>query len=138
MVEGRSVMAPPDRKRVCVIGAGVAGLVTAKVLAEDGFDVVVFEKEPEIGGVWTVSRTYPGLRANNSRDTYAFSDHPYPDSAAVWPGAPGSSAWEASALLRNCSSAAVSKWNMRDSMILLSRKRHTLTAGKSMFWPRCP
>ncbi|HET7318425.1 MAG TPA: FAD/NAD(P)-binding protein, partial [Nitrospirota bacterium] len=34
-------------KRVCVIGAGIAGLVTSKVLKEDGFEVVVFEKQPE-------------------------------------------------------------------------------------------
>ena len=63
--------------RVCIIGAGVAGLVTAKVLRGDGFDVTVFEKEAAIGGVWAPSRTYPGLRANNPRETYAFSDHPY-------------------------------------------------------------
>jgi cation diffusion facilitator CzcD-associated flavoprotein CzcO len=38
--------------RVCVIGAGVAGLVTAKVLRDDGFEVLVFERLPTIGGVW--------------------------------------------------------------------------------------
>ncbi|MGH7899139.1 MAG: NAD(P)-binding protein [Candidatus Binatia bacterium] len=63
--------------RGCVIGAGVARLVTAKVLRDDGFDVAVFEKEAAIDGVWAPSRTYPGLRANNPRETYAFSDHPY-------------------------------------------------------------
>ena len=73
--------------RVGVIGAGIAGLVTAKVLREDGFDVIVFEKEPAIGGVWIESRTYPGLRTNNSRDTYAFSDHPYDRSCDVFPTA---------------------------------------------------
>jgi 2-polyprenyl-6-methoxyphenol hydroxylase-like FAD-dependent oxidoreductase len=71
-----------------VIGAGIAGLVTAKVLREDGFDVTVFEKQAEPGGVWIESRTYPGLRANNSRDTYAFSDHPYPKTADRFPTAP--------------------------------------------------
>lgn len=73
--------------RVAVIGAGIAGLVTAKVLAADGFEVTVFEREPTIGGVWAASRTYPGLRTNNSRDTYAFSDHPYDRSADVFPTA---------------------------------------------------
>src|SRR6266404_7925251 len=63
--------------RVCVIGAGMAGLVSAKVLRGDGFDVTAFEKEATIGGVWAPSRTYPGLRANNPRESYAFSDHPY-------------------------------------------------------------
>jgi cation diffusion facilitator CzcD-associated flavoprotein CzcO len=73
--------------RVCVIGAGIAGLVTAKVLHEDGFSVVVFEKNMELGGVWAESRTYPGLRANNPRDTYAFSDHPYSQSVDEFPTA---------------------------------------------------
>jgi NADPH-dependent 2,4-dienoyl-CoA reductase/sulfur reductase-like enzyme len=75
------------RKCVVVIGAGIAGLVTAKVLRGDGFDVTVFEKEPAVGGVWAESRTYPGLRTNNSRRTYAFSDHPYDRSADVFPTA---------------------------------------------------
>lgn len=74
-------------KRVVIIGAGIAGLVTAKVLREDGFDVRVFEQEPEIGGVWAPSRTYPGLRANNSRNTYAYSDHPYDSAADMFPTA---------------------------------------------------
>ncbi len=74
-------------RRVCVIGAGIAGLVTARVLSEDGFDVLVFERLPTIGGVWAASRTYPGLRANNPRETYAFSDFPYPVTADEYPTA---------------------------------------------------
>src|SRR5512143_3727213 len=73
--------------RVCVIGAGIAGLVTAKVLKEDGFDITVFEKHSELGGVWAASRTYLGLRANNPRETYAFSDYPYPETADDFPAA---------------------------------------------------
>ena len=75
------------QRRVCVIGAGISGLVTAKVLVGDGFDVAVFEKEPTLGGVWAASRTYPGLRTNNPRDTYAFSDHPFPRAAGDFPSA---------------------------------------------------
>jgi dimethylaniline monooxygenase (N-oxide forming) len=73
---------------ICVIGAGIAGLVTAKVLRADGFEVTVFERDHAIGGVWAASRTYPELRANNSRDTYAFSDFPYPSTADDFPSAP--------------------------------------------------
>ena len=80
-------MLDAGQRRVCVIGAGIAGLVTAKVLADDGFDVTVFEKEPTLGGVWAASRTYPGLRTNNPRDTYAFSDHPFPRTAGAFPSA---------------------------------------------------
>jgi len=86
--------------RIGVIGAGIAGLVTAKVLRDDGFDVIVFEKESAIGGVWVESRTYPGLRTNNSRDTYAFSDHPYDRSADVFPTAAQVRAYLASYVAR--------------------------------------
>ena len=70
---------------VCVIGAGIAGLVTAKILIGDGFDVTVFEKDSALGGTWAASRSYPGLRTNNCKYTYAFSDYPYPQSADVFP-----------------------------------------------------
>ncbi|MGY2063675.1 FAD-dependent oxidoreductase, partial [Nocardia gipuzkoensis] len=76
-----------EGNRVVVIGAGIAGLVAARVLRDDGFDVTVFEKESAAGGVWIESRTYPGLRTNNSRATYAFSDHPYDRSAEEFPTA---------------------------------------------------
>ncbi len=44
---------PITRKDVIVIGAGISGLVTAKCLKEDGFDVSVFERTGEVGGLWT-------------------------------------------------------------------------------------
>ncbi len=40
-----------DRGRVAVIGSGPAGLTVAGVLARRGFDVEIFEMEPEPGGV---------------------------------------------------------------------------------------
>jgi len=70
---------------VCVIGAGIAGLVTAKTLAQDGFDVLIIERDSDLGGTWAPSRTYPGLRTNNSKHTYEFSDFPYPDSTDTFP-----------------------------------------------------
>jgi cation diffusion facilitator CzcD-associated flavoprotein CzcO len=70
---------------VCVIGAGIAGLVTAKTLAQDGFDVLLIERDSDLGGTWAPSRTYPGLRTNNSKQTYEFSDFPYPDSTDTFP-----------------------------------------------------
>jgi cation diffusion facilitator CzcD-associated flavoprotein CzcO len=74
-------------KRVCIVGAGIAGLVTAKVLKADGFAVHVFEKEPTLGGVWTTSRTYPELQTNTTREQYAFSDFPFPRTADDFPTA---------------------------------------------------
>ena len=80
-------MTKEDRGRVGVIGAGLAGLVSAKVLKQDQFDVTLFEKEPTVGGVWAASRAYPGLRTNNPRETYAFSDFPYAKDADEFPTA---------------------------------------------------
>ncbi|HEX8696934.1 MAG TPA: NAD(P)/FAD-dependent oxidoreductase [Longimicrobium sp.] len=68
-----------------IIGAGISGLVTAKTFLEDGHDVTVFEKDDEVGGVWTRSRRYPGVTTQNPRDTYAFSDFPMPAGYPDWP-----------------------------------------------------
>lgn len=70
-----------------MVGAGLSGLVTAKVLQRDGFDVTVFEKEPTIGGVWAPHRTYVGLCVQNPREHYAFSDFPYPETCDEFPTA---------------------------------------------------
>lgn len=71
--------------RVGVVGAGVAGLVTAKVLTEVGHDVVVYDRTPDVGGVWSATRRYPGLCTQSPRDTYAFSDFPMPRDLPEWP-----------------------------------------------------
>lgn len=68
-----------------IIGAGFAGLATAKTLREFGFDVTVFEKDSEVGGVWSASRRYPGLTTQNVRSTYALTDYPYPSDYPEWP-----------------------------------------------------
>ena len=70
--------------KVAVIGAGFAGLSTAKVLKRCGHQVTVFEKEPDVGGVWSASRRYPGLTTQNVRSTYALSDFPYPADYPEW------------------------------------------------------
>lgn len=72
-------------RSVGIIGAGFAGLSTAKVLRAFGFDVTVFEKEPDVGGVWAASRRYPGLTTQNPRTTYALSDFPMPADYPEWP-----------------------------------------------------
>src|SRR3989344_1833858 len=72
-------------RSVGIIGAGFAGLSTAKVLRAFGFEVTVFEKEPDVGGVWAASRRYPGLTTQNPRTTYALSDFPMPASYPEWP-----------------------------------------------------
>ena len=39
-------------RRVAIIGAGPAGLVSAKTMKESGFDVTVYEIGSVVGGTW--------------------------------------------------------------------------------------
>jgi 2,4-dienoyl-CoA reductase (NADPH2) len=47
-------------RRVCVIGAGPAGLACAVAAAERGHDVSLFEQDSEIGGQFRYAREVPG------------------------------------------------------------------------------
>ncbi|GAB3256884.1 flavin-containing monooxygenase [Kineosporia babensis] len=71
--------------RVAIVGAGYAGLSTARMLLRCGFQVTVFEQAPDVGGVWSRTRRYPGLRTQNDKRTYAFSELPMPAHYPQWP-----------------------------------------------------
>nr|XP_009858786.2 dimethylaniline monooxygenase [N-oxide-forming] 2-like isoform X1 [Ciona intestinalis] len=78
-------------KRVCVIGAGAAGLVSVKSCLDDGLEPVCYEFSSEIGGLWNNNerkrnnlspKAYSTLITNVSKETSAFSDLPMPEE---WP-----------------------------------------------------
>ncbi|HTP15244.1 MAG TPA: NAD(P)/FAD-dependent oxidoreductase [Streptosporangiaceae bacterium] len=71
--------------RVGIIGAGVAGLTTAKVLKQAGHEVVVYDKAPDVGGVWSRTRRYPGLTTQSPKAQYSLSDYPMPREYPEWP-----------------------------------------------------
>ncbi|MDN5758985.1 MAG: NAD(P)/FAD-dependent oxidoreductase [Tomitella sp.] len=68
-----------------IIGAGFAGLASARVLRALGHDVTVYEKAPDVGGVWSATRRYPGLRTQNNKGSYTLSDMAMPQSFPQWP-----------------------------------------------------
>lgn len=72
---------------ICVIGAGGSGLVAAKVLLADGHDVVVLERERELGGVWAPWRAFPGLTTQTPGAQFEFSDFAFPAGLPAWPPA---------------------------------------------------
>lgn len=43
-----------SRKRVCIVGAGMSGLVSVKYLRDypNEFETIVFEKNSNVGGLW--------------------------------------------------------------------------------------
>ena len=68
-------------KRVCIVGAGPAGLVAAKTFLRTGqFAVTVYEKNARIGGIWALDEDTkdgylaPRTPTNLSRFTVGFSD----------------------------------------------------------------
>ncbi|MEU8619628.1 FAD-dependent oxidoreductase [Streptomyces sp. NPDC048623] len=77
--------------RVAVIGAGAAGLATAKALLDEGVDVTVFERGERPGGLWArddsagTSPAYDSLHLNTSKGRTEFADLPMP---AGWPDFP--------------------------------------------------
>lgn len=70
--------------RIAIVGAGFAGLASAKVLRELGHGVTVHDRTPDVGGVWSRTRRYPGLKTQNNKQTYRFSDHPMPRRYPQW------------------------------------------------------
>lgn len=72
--------------KIGIIGAGFSGLSSAKFLKEFGHDVKVFEKEADVGGVWSKSRAYQGLTTQNVKETYYLSDLPMPKEYPEYPG----------------------------------------------------
>jgi cation diffusion facilitator CzcD-associated flavoprotein CzcO len=71
-----------------VIGAGMAGILSAIKLHEAGFDdVAVFEKAGSLGGTWR-ENTYPGLSCDVPSHLYTYSFAPNPEWSHVFsPGA---------------------------------------------------
>jgi 4-hydroxyacetophenone monooxygenase len=64
--------APPAGFKVLVIGAGLTGLAASIKLEEAGYDHVVIEKNPEVGGTWWENR-YPGVGVDTPSHFYSYS-----------------------------------------------------------------
>ncbi|MGH8783893.1 MAG: flavin-containing monooxygenase [Cupriavidus necator] len=79
----------PNEKTVAIIGAGPAGLVSARWLAQHGFEPMVFEASERLGGQWNpaaeASATWAGMRTNTSRVMSAFSDLDHESDVAAYP-----------------------------------------------------
>jgi dimethylaniline monooxygenase (N-oxide forming) len=62
---------------IAIIGAGVAGLSTARQLIAEGFDCTLFERNAVLGGVW--SDGYLNFGAQVQHELYEFPDWPLPE-----------------------------------------------------------
>ncbi|KAE9573061.1 hypothetical protein CGMCC3_g10788 [Colletotrichum fructicola] len=74
-----------SRGTVAVIGAGPGGLSALKELREVGFDVTLFEKRSDVGGLWTfsddpsVTSAMAWTKSQISKFISYMSDFPFPD-----------------------------------------------------------
>jgi len=68
----REEIAPDRQVRVAVIGAGMSGLLAAHRLRQVGCDVVILEKDRDVGGTW-LENTYPGCRVDVPNTFYSYS-----------------------------------------------------------------
>jgi cation diffusion facilitator CzcD-associated flavoprotein CzcO len=74
--------------RVVVIGAGMAGILSAVKLEEAGFtDVTVYEKADSLGGTWR-ENTYPGIACDVPSHLYSYSFAPNPEWSHVFSPGP--------------------------------------------------
>ncbi|CZR67488.1 related to flavin depend monooxygenase that catalyses the oxidation of rubrofusarin to 9-hydroxyrubrofusarin [Phialocephala subalpina] len=75
-----------EKQKVAVIGAGPSGLAATKNFLEvGGFDISVYEKRGEVGGVWSyckdpnMTSTLKATVSNVSKFGNSFTDFPIPD-----------------------------------------------------------
>ncbi|ALU73321.1 monooxygenase (plasmid) [Rhodococcus erythropolis R138] len=75
--------------RVCIIGAGPSGLVTARQLRSAGVPFDVFEKHSDVGGIWDMdnpgSPIYRTAHFISSRYSSGFYGSPMPESYPDYP-----------------------------------------------------
>lgn len=78
-----------DHVRVIIVGAGASGLNMIRTMRKHlaNFDLVVYEKNPEVGGTWYENR-YPGCKCDIPSHNYQFSWHLNPKWSTFFAGAP--------------------------------------------------
>lgn len=73
-----------SQKSVMILGAGMSGLCAAKRALERDFQVTVYERADQLGGLWYCKDDedhycmYDGLKSNQPKQIMVYPDCPYP------------------------------------------------------------
>ena len=74
---------------VCIVGAGISGIVASKVCLDHNLTPFILEKSRSSGGLWKSSDHEPGvwrsMRMNTSKPVTTLSDHPWPSHIPEYP-----------------------------------------------------
>ena len=74
--------------RFVIVGAGMAGVLSAIKLREAGFtDITVYEKADRLGGTWR-ENTYPGIACDVPSHLYTYTFAPNPEWSHAFPPGP--------------------------------------------------
>lgn len=72
------------KKRVCILGAGAAGLCAARHCLDEGYDLTVFEQQKCLGGTWlyspevnAFSSLYEKMHTNLPKQIMGFEHLPF-------------------------------------------------------------
>ncbi|WP_341925690.1 NAD(P)-binding domain-containing protein [Nocardioides psychrotolerans] len=82
---------PASSPTTAVIGAGISGLTSGKMLGDYGIDYTCFESSDRIGGNWAFgnpnghSSAYRSLHIDTSKHRLSFKDFPMPDDYPDFP-----------------------------------------------------
>ena len=75
--------------RICIVGAGPAGLSQARALLRAGLPFDVIERHGDVGGIWDLENRgtpmYESARFISSKTLSAFFDFPMPDDYPAYP-----------------------------------------------------
>ncbi|OBB17900.1 flavin-containing monooxygenase [Mycolicibacterium elephantis] len=74
----------PSTTTVAIIGAGIAGIITALAAADAGVNYQIFDRNAEVGGTWLTTR-YPGIGVDTPSAYYSLSREVNPDWSSYYP-----------------------------------------------------
>jgi len=115
---------PPPGFKVLVIGAGLTGIAAGINLREAGYEYVIIEKNPEIGGTWW-ENIYPGVGVDTPSHFYSYSFELNSEWSCYNPKGP-----EMQAYLLRC----VAKYGIRDHIVFNTRVMSCRFNDKSRTW----
>lgn len=74
----------PETMTVAIVGAGLAGIITALAAADAGVGYQLFDRNDEVGGTW-LTTTYPGIGVDTPSAYYSLSREVNPEWTSYYP-----------------------------------------------------